>query len=331
MRLENLLSLTGATLLSRPDITHFEEIVMRPTRVKRGDLFVAYDPRDIPHAVANGAYAILFESDEQITDPEIAWLKVDSVDEALLRLLRFHLLGKSLNAVACDAITLALAEQIVRDEHCCVMKGSLKEELRPLWELPEESWVLFPDRKSCHDLFVNAKSLPHTGTPVQIIEQTLFETSFILDGEYYERQMLSPFFLPYLNRLVQFLSAAGLHYVISGMQSSSHFVPVFVGDDLQIKTFGQGSRVLIFEDDLSLMLGEIDFIASEAKWAKIIYLVPETHRETLPDIETILSYRTEEDIINILKSVPFHFAVIGGQKKSLLERSAGKPAVPTLF
>lgn len=331
MRLENILSLTGAELMSAPDVTQFEQIVLRPTRVKRGDLFVAYDPRDIPQAVANGAYAVMYDSETEVTDSEIAWIKTDGLDNALLRLLRFHLLEKSLHAVACDRITLALAAQMLKDKRVYVLQETIHEALHRLWELEEGQWVLFPDEQQFDGLFIDAASLPSQGEPVQIIEQTLFETSFVLGEAYYERQMLSPFFLPYLSRLAAFAKQNGLKLTIGGMHGSSHFIPVFVGDDLKVKTFGQGGRVLIFEEDISLMLGEIKFIASEAKWAKIIYLVPHEHRKLLPQNDSLLSYGSKQDIIDILKTVPFHFALIGGQDRRLLETIGMKTEPLTLF
>ncbi len=331
MRLENLLSLVGGDLRSSPAVAQFEAIVLKPHRVRRGDIFVAYDPREIPQALANGAYAVLFEEETPVTDAEAAWIRVASLDDALLRLLRFHLLERSLIAVACDSVTLALAAQMVRDERACIVEGSVREELHRLWELPEGSRVFFEDLPRWHDVFIDAVTIPHTDREIVVMEQTLFETSFILDGEYYERQMISPFFLPRLNRLVAWLKSNGLHYRITGMQGTSHFEPVFVGDDLRVKPFGHGSKVLIFEKDPTLVPQEIAFIGSEAKWAKTLCFVPEEHRDRFPENRSILPYASRQDIINLLKTEPFHFALIGGQDKSLLDETAAERKLHTLF
>jgi len=331
MRLENLLSLTGATLRSDPAVSRIESIEIDAARIRRGDLFVAFDPRDIPKAVANGAYAVLYEGKEEIIDPEIAWLQAEDLNAALLRLVRFHLLQRSVTPVACDSVTLALAEAMITDARVFVMTGALETSLQRLWEIRKNDWLFFAQDAPYADAVANPASILKADSPVQIIEQTLFETSFILDGEYYERKLISPFFLPYLNRLVPFLKESGIGFSVTGMQGTSHFNPVFVGDDLQVKTFGHGGRVLIFEDDLTLMLREIDFIESEAKWAKIVYFVPESLVDSLPKNASILSYRRQEDIIEQLKRVPFHFALIGGQNRNLLDLAARKPKTPTLF
>jgi len=332
MRLQNLLSLTGATLMSEPVVTQIDSIILQPQKVRRGDLFVAYDASQIPLAVANGAYAVLYENDIPVTDPEIAWLRVAAVSEALVRLLRFHLLEKALHVVSCDDVSLAVAAQMFRDERCYVLEKSLKAAFYDLWELPEQGWVFVPERKQYEDLFVQLQPLPqHTSLAADITEQTLFETSFVLDDVYYDRMQLSPFFLPYLVRLYGFAKAHGLGFQVTGMQGSTHFVPVFVGNDLRVKTFGQGGKVLIFEPDLSLLLEEIDFIRAEAKWAKIIYLLPASSAEKFGDNDAFLPYETQEDIMQLLKTVPFHFALVGGQDKSLLESVHTRNEPQTLF
>lgn len=332
MRLQNLVSLIGAELRSEPAVTQIESIILKPNKIRRGDLFVAHNPDGIPEAVANGAYAVLYEGEYDTTDSEIAWLKVDSVEDALLRLLRFHLLDKGIKAISCDDVTLAVAAQMLKDERCFVVQNDLVNIFETLWELPPESWVFVPGSKRCEDLFVEVLPLPQTKTfKVDIVEQTLFETSFILDGVYHERMQLSPFFLPYLSYLYAFAKQNDIRFEVSGMHSGSHFIPVFVGEDLRVKTFGHGGRVLIFEPDISLLLHEVGFIREEAKWAQILYIVPASSDVSFDEQDTVWTYHNSEDIMKILKTVPFHFALIGGRDRKWLESVQPRQQVPTLF
>lgn len=318
--------------MSNPAVTQIETIVFNPKKIRRGDLFVAVDPSQISEAVAAGAYAVLYEGNVDVSDTEIAWLKTDSIEYALLRLLRFHLLEKSLNAVSCDAITLAVAAQMMTDERCYVLEGSVTNAFDDLWQLAEGSWVFVGDEAKWEDLFVNVLPLPREASlRADIAEQTLFETSFVLDGVFYDRMPLSPFFLPYLAPLYAFAKAKALDFRVCGMQGSEHFVPVFVSDDLQVKTFGQGGKVLVFEPDISLLLREIEFIRSEAKWARIVYLVPQSLRLNIPANVNVLPYDSQEDIMHLLKTTAFHFALVGGQDKSFLEHATMRNAAPTLF
>ncbi len=58
MRLENILALTKGSLLGDPTVSLFESVAFDPSKVKRGSLFVAYSPEDIPEALQNGAYGV---------------------------------------------------------------------------------------------------------------------------------------------------------------------------------------------------------------------------------------------------------------------------------
>jgi len=90
MRIETLKSLIGAKLLNSPAVTSIEKIVFEAKKVHRGDLFFAYDYDDIAQAVQNGAYAIVVDRVAEVTDKEIAWLRVDSLKDSSIKLLRYH-------------------------------------------------------------------------------------------------------------------------------------------------------------------------------------------------------------------------------------------------
>ena len=318
MRLENIVALTNARLVSQPSITSVEGIAFKARKVKRGNLFIALEHSEIEEAVRNGAYAIVFQGRTQISDTEIAWIKVDSVEEALLRLMRFHLMEKELEVYHCDLITLKLAAQLHSVSDFFVLDTSLKNASQKLWDMPTKTLLLYSTELINPDLFVESKVLPLTKTSgITIMEQTLFETSFIFDNTYYERQLLSPFFIPYLDRLLTFLKKEKVLFRMRSFTAIDHFRPIFTNRDFQVKEFGASDRVLIFEPDLSLVMSQIDFLRSEAAWAKIVYIVPETMKIGR-DEPGVFTYQSKEEIIVLLKNNDFHFALIAAQESSLL-------------
>ena len=129
MRLENLLALTGATLANEPCVNNFENIVFDASRLKRGDLYIAFDTHDIELAVANGAYGIIYDKKTPLIDEEIAWIEVDSVSEALDKLLRFRLIESDIVAYECDEIVLKIAGQISTDSNFLVLSTDTKKYL----------------------------------------------------------------------------------------------------------------------------------------------------------------------------------------------------------
>lgn len=323
MRLENILALTQGNLLGEPSVSIFENVIFDPSKVKRGSLFIAYSSDDIPEALLNGAYGVMFDRPTQITDSEIAWIKVDNLDTALKKLLRFYLLEKELQVYACDPITLHLSTMITTPPTFCNVEGTMREVWEKLWPLEKKSIVLFSPALTDPDIFIEHSQLIRAQeNTITIIEQTLFETSFIHNDTFYERQMLSPFFIPYLEHLLFFYTFLRVPFQIRGFSKMGHFIPVFTNARMEIKEFGSSERVVIFEPLLELIDEQIDFLDAQASWAKIICLLPESMRSALTiGVENILFYRYPEEVIALLQSQDFHFALVAGVDKSILRPS----------
>ncbi|MEE8588140.1 MAG: hypothetical protein V3S80_02195, partial [Sulfurimonadaceae bacterium] len=182
MRLENLLALTQGTLQNQPFVTRFDGISFDAKKVKRGNLFIAFNNSDIDEAILHGAYGIIFDKPTQIADNEIAWIKVGDVDDALMRLLRFHLIEKELDVYETDLITIKLAQQIMTDSSLLVLGQSIKDDFMTLWDVHEKAKILYCPKLIDRDTFVTSKTLPNAyKDEITIVEQTLFETSFIFN------------------------------------------------------------------------------------------------------------------------------------------------------
>ena len=322
MRLENVIALTHATLLNSPYVTAFSGLVYEAKNVKRGTLFIAKDSSEIELAILNGAYGILFDSPVQMIDSEIAWIKVDDIATALLKILRFHILDKNITAYECDKITLDLSSQISTQDRFKALSGDIYDTFKELWEITQNSIVLFTHTFTCKDIFTHPKEMPKsTDFKISIIEQTLFETSFIYDDIYYERQALSVFFIPYLEILLFLFKEEKIDFKIVSFKHLTHFEPVFTNKNFEIKEFGTSDKVLIFEPNFEFIESQITFLQNQANWAKLIYILPIEKITDTQRVENVYTYTIQQDIISILKSTDFHFALIAEQNKTLLEKS----------
>ncbi len=320
MHLHNVIGLTHGVLRSNPTVSIFEGIVIDPKRVKRGVLFVALNPYDVPQALSNGAYGVLFERNVSVVDDDAAWIEVEDIYAALMRLMRFVLLDKELHAFTCNPITLQIAKQLILEGDCLILEGSLPESFDKLMNAPYGATLLFSEREMRSGLFTEVHSMPkRIDAGIEILEQTLFETSFIYRDRYFERQLLSPFFIPYLEVLLQLLHEQGIGYKIRPFASLKHFQPVFVNAALQPKEFGGSERVIIFESDFSLIPHQMEFIAKQASWARIRYFLPQAHQngEVCDDI---IWYENTTALLYALHHERYHFALVAGCDKSVLER-----------
>jgi ferrochelatase len=323
MRLENLLALTHAKLQNKPCVSNFENIIFDINKVNRGDLFIARDIKEVPNALRNGAYGILYEDDIDLSDNEIAWIKSDNLDEALKRLLRFRLVEKEVNVYRCNELVLKLAKQLQLDQNCTIVSGDIEELFKNLWHIENRSTLLFSASLNDERIFANYQNTPRKSSQkITIMEKTLFETSFIYDDNYYERQLLSPFFIPYLEELLNILKTLKINYKIKKFTPLENFEAVFTNKNFEIKEFGTSDKVLIFESNLELISTEIEYLQRNATWANIIYIVPKELDIAVSD--NIFVYNTQDDILDILKENRFNFAFIAGAQKSILQNN--KPA-----
>jgi len=320
MRLENLLALTHAKLNTEPCVSNFENIIFDVNKVNRGDLFIAKREEDIPEAVNNGAYGIFYQSKTQILDPEIAWIQTDNLDEALKRLLRFRLIEKEVIAYKCNEIVLKLSKQFNVDSHCIIVCGDTEYLFKTLWHIQNRSTLIFSPSLNDERIFANKKNTPSTSKEkITIMEKTLFETSFIYDNTFYERQTISPFFMPYLEELFNIFKTLKVNYKLKKFTPIEHFEAVFTNKNFEIKEFGTSDKVLIFESNTDLVKTEIDYLQTNATWANIIYIIPKTL--DLEVTKNTFLYKNSDDILNILKQNRFNFAFVAGANKSILEQN----------
>jgi len=319
MRLENFLALTQSTLINEPCVHSFENIVFEANKVKRGDLFFAYCTQEIPLAVENGAYGVIFDKPAQISDNEIAWIKADSLDNALNKLLRFKTIEKEIIAYECNEIILKLSLQVITLPNFRTVFGDLKSIFKIISEAEAKTILLFSPALVSRDMFAVVKKMPiATFEPIEIMEKTLFETSFIYDNIFYERQLISPFFIPYLEELLHLYKTLKVEYKLKKFTPIEHFEPVFTNKKFEIKNFGTSDKVLIFEPNIELIEEQISFLEQHASWANTIFIVP--HVVESKDSKNIFIYKNEKEIINILRNNLFNFALIVGVDKSILNR-----------
>ncbi len=334
MNLQNLTALVDGVLTNSPSITAFEDVSFDASKVRRGDLFIALDHDDIEHAIMNGAYGILFEKPTQITDQEIAWIKVSSIDNALLRLLRFHIIEKTPQVFSCDQISLKLASQVITSNELLVLDKPINKHIQTLWNIKENQFILFCPKLIDPALFIDTKPISKVQSPtINIVEQTLFETSFIYDDTYYERQLLSPFFMPYLEGILQFFKQNNIRYQLKDFTPIDHFQPVFTNVNFQVKEFGKSDNVLIFEPDFELIKEQMGFLKAQANWAKIIYIIPSDKANQIYEDKNVFLYDSTWDIMRYLKEEQYHFALIAQQSADILNSDLfeTKTVQPSLF
>lgn len=85
-----IVEIAFGTLLNQPSISFFNQICDEVNEIKQGDLFVANHlkkspqevQKEIEEAVQRGAFGILFSGNIAMSDPEVAWISVEDLEQS---------------------------------------------------------------------------------------------------------------------------------------------------------------------------------------------------------------------------------------------------------
>ena len=114
MKIENFVRIIDGELRTSPPIDAFATIHLEASRVTHGDLFIdVNNAREQVHeALSRGAYAIVTSLHFHDEDEECAWIEVTSIEQALIKLLRYSITQKSIQLIVLSEIQEALFEMI---------------------------------------------------------------------------------------------------------------------------------------------------------------------------------------------------------------------------
>ncbi len=328
MTIEDILNLTEGALQNQPAVQAIGGATAFPSKVEHGDLFFAADNSDIATAVENGAYAIIYEGEYENIDPEIAWIRVESVEKAAFRLLRYVLLKKETEFVYLLPHEMSYLKQILTH------KGNISL-LPDSWNKAFEQ-ILNGDKhlfvSSDRDLLAQIKpdfDRLQEEADGYMVSDTLFRSTFKI-GEYiYQAKELIPFHLTHLLKVVNFCRQHQLPYSIDKIHYTEHFLPVYINGKLEVVPKGSSDRVLIFVDNVEDIVNAKDYIRHQSAWAKSIVLTPP--KTKVENVDRPHWFKTPEEAIDILKHFHFNYAFIYSLDKKVLNSLQGDERVGKLF
>jgi ferrochelatase len=330
MKISDILDICNGNLVNFPFISSIEGIATQPNRVKRGDLFFALDTKDIESAVNKGAYAIIFDKPTQVSDYEIAWIKVDSVKSAIDKFIRYEIANNPKKFFLVNSFQYELIEQIVPTKQICLLGNDSLENYHSI----KNSDNIFISKEKEYLEFIASKydEIDQIETSeFELTSSSTFELAFIFNRKLYEKIKIAALFADDLFKVVKFLTIKSIDFNLSDIETFSHFHPIYVDSSFNEKEYGKSDRVLIFEPDETLVDKEIKYLSKENSWAKSIVIVnSSTH--TI-DFDNIHIAKNNKNIFDILKRSDFNFALIVGKTKESVDKYLNKGTItqPTLF
>jgi len=317
MKISDLINITGGILINEPQIQRVEGATVFPSKVELGDLFLASRKEDIQTAVESGAYAIIFEGDmPRLFDSDIAWINVTSVKEASFKLLRYVLLQKEAEFYLLKPHELSFLKMVLARKSAISILPS--NWLRAFEMILNGDGRLFvgDNSKLLETITPEPKSLENLSDGY-LISDTLFHSTFKVDGYIYQNRELAPFHLEHILRVNAFAKDMGLEIDLEKIRYTKHFQPLFVDANLRVVPKGSSDRVLIFVDNIDDIIKAREYIKSNGRWIKSIVLTPPKIK--IDGIERPFWFNNSKEARDILKRSHFNYAFIYSLSRDFLD------------
>lgn len=319
MRVREVLEIIQGELLSSPSISSFSGFSTTLGSLKHGELFFATSVEAIPRALEKGAYGIITTSQESPLDPEVAWFRVASLEEAALRLARYLLTSQGTHVALFNALEWEMARQILELKHALFFEGSARGLLELLRQGVPEWLFLRQDslaRLAPSILRADGGAKP----PFTLFSFTLFESKIFFEGHRYTLP-LPRLFLKALSSVMHFSAAQRLPFNLARLESTRAMHPCFLNARGRITKRGQSNRVVMAEVEVEPFQRYATYLKMNAKWAQILFLVPTPWVETFDFLGRVQGYSDSENLLQLIASEPFHFALILGVGLEFLEQN----------
>jgi ferrochelatase len=259
MRIDTIVNLVDGELVNSGYISEINQFSNNLKKVKRENLFISNDIEEIKEAIKKGAYGVLFSKDLNIIDDEIAWIKVDNIQDALFRLLKYKLIDKTLYFT--DSLTLEIIKSINHDKRIAIIDNL------DFVDFLNGDYTFITSIKEIKKLSINVKELS-TLANMKIKKTRLFMIEVSYKNKKYE--LLFPYlYKDELQKAVAFFEENDFAYHLKSIKIS-RFRPQFINNRYEKVKFGRTNKVVIFgiKND-EYFIRELNYIFENTKYAKV--------------------------------------------------------------
>jgi hypothetical protein len=271
VKINSIVDITGGKLLTSPAISFITQTHTNLKKVSDGDLFISSNFEEIQEAIKKGAFGIIFdvEIDIKTLDNEIALIKVDSIDRAITKLLRFKLSNFNIESYVVDFIAYEFLDVLLKSNKNTYFLNNPKLTLEMLQDIEDGDTIISEDAKFLSDIYPKTKNLEVLNMNFEnLLIHSIFETSFLFKGEYFYKLRV-PYI--YLNHLL-FIKETFKIDDIDGqkLKNISFIQPIFLNKQNQIIDYGKSNRFILTSKCEHIAKIEFEFINAIFKYGKSI-------------------------------------------------------------
>lgn len=316
----------NGNLANTPAIAGFNSIATSIGEVKRGCLFIAKNPNEIDGAVALGAYGVVYDRYVQMVDGEIAWIKVVSIADAIIRLVRYKFLTEKIEVIFASEIQYDIALEIITDSAVGFFDEGIFDLLGFMGKNTNLKAIVIKNKNLLNFALEHTSINQPQEFPFKIATATLFETKINYKFAQYELR-LPNLFLPELSGVIELCVTQNIAFDLKKYSSIPHMQPNFINACAKLVSYGQTDRVVIAQKNIEDFKRYITYIALKAKWGKLMLFLPEGYEEVFDVVAQNEIYHNENELANLLKKQIYNFALIFGLNNSALTKILMTPQI----
>ncbi len=332
MQISSILDIVDGSLLNSPSISFIYSIKTNALKVKEGDLFIAKNINEIDLAIRNGAFAIIFDTNVPIIDNEIAWIRVKNIDISIIKLIRFKLAIKNIEAFYCNKIIYDLLK--IYSTHFLknvrLVPNKLENTFRFIDEIEDNDILISCNKNILDNIYPKNKDFDHINKLNEtdnLIEHSLFETSFSYENVYFSRLKISSLYITDFLKVFNFFKQ---NLDLTKLKSFYNFKPLFLDRNLNLVEFGKSDKFIICQNNEDLYENEISYMKKQYKYAKNIFITS-SYVDYLSKDEQILMNDIEQ-LKPILRKLKFNgIYVLGFNYNEVYEYLIKSENIQTLF
>lgn len=322
MQISSITDIVDGELQNSPSISFVYNIKINPKRVIEGDVFIAKNPKDLNLAIRNGAFAIIYDFKSDILDDEIAWIKVESCSNSLVKLFRFKLSSLDIKAYFCDKFTYELLH-IYKSHNKSIkfISENLENSIKIIENINTNDTIFCTSSALLDNIYPNNYDFNSNDyLTTNLTSHSLFESSFSYNDYYYSRLKISSL---YSNQFLDVSNFLDDTLDLSKLKKISNFRPIFIDKFINIIDYGRSDKFIVTQKHRSLVNNEVKYLKENYKYAKTIYVTSE-YLENFSEQQYVVS--SLKRLKEFLKSHQFNCAYLIGYDFFKVEKALSKPS-----
>ncbi|WP_104696874.1 MULTISPECIES: hypothetical protein [unclassified Helicobacter] len=331
MRINQVVELLQGELSNSPAIGSFNGIALSLNSLKKGSLFFAKCLEEIDMAIAMGAYGIVYDKFVQMIDAEIAWIKVQDMQESIARLVRYYLLNKNIEVFYLKPREFEIFLQVCTDDGILCFDGNLEKLLEKISQDTSYKGVVVSDHSFLNLALEYTKSIVPQEKVLEIHIATLFDMKVYYKlSQYY--LLLPALFFNELSAVVHLCQTYQIDFNLGLFKSLPSVLPSFVDSTPKLLDYGASERVVIAQKSLIDFSNYANYILQNGRWGRIVGFFPKDCDVSF-DFE-MAYYENQEELLELIGKKRYNFALVLGIENQDLAQILNRPVIEpmaTLF